>query len=47
MYNAFKYVVANEGVDTEQEYSFAGKVSAFTMHTCKYYDIGIVIFHFK
>lgn len=30
MYNAYKYVIANEGVDKESEYSFQGKVCLYT-----------------
>ena len=36
MYNVFRYVIANEGVDTEQDYSFAGKVSYNTTHMLYY-----------
>ena len=33
MYNTFRYVIANEGVDSEEAYSFAGKVNHSTLHT--------------
>ena len=37
MLNAFKYVIANDGVDCEQDYSFAGKVRCTThiLLSCK------------
>ena len=34
MYNSFKYVIDNEGVDREEAYPFAGKVFCITTFHC-------------
>ena len=32
MYNSFMYVIANDGVDTEDSYAYVGRVSSY-IHT--------------
>ena len=39
MHNTFKYVIANEGVDSEQDYSYAGQVNChYVRETSVFYE---------